>query len=81
MKQSVVFVIRYFTDLILAAPEKTEPLKEMIFNNARAICEKGMSSVGLIGPSLDKEPVGIIDLAQHLSGVMILEMANRIQNT
>lgn len=73
-------MIRYFTELVLFAPEETQPIKEMIFANANAICERGMTVSGVIGPHLDRPPTGTVDLAQHLSGIMILEMADKLND-
>lgn len=67
-------MIRYFAQLVNLTP-KAEPIRAMILQNARTICEKGMRNDGVIGAHLDKQPEGVVDLAQHLSGTMILEMA------
>ncbi|MCR5753822.1 MAG: hypothetical protein K6G30_03265, partial [Acetatifactor sp.] len=67
-------MIRYFTELVLFTQDAKD-IKEMILENARVICEKGMDTRGIIGAKLDQQPAGVVDLAQHLSGMMILEMA------
>ena len=36
-----------------------------------------MNREGLIGGSWDKPETGTVDLAQHLSGIMVMEMAAR----
>lgn len=71
-------MVRYFTELVYATP-KAEPIKEMICSNAQVLCEKGINDNGVIGAYLDRKPEGVVDLAQHLSGVMLLEMANKLQ--
>jgi predicted alpha-1,6-mannanase (GH76 family) len=65
---------RYLAELIKEAPEETE-LYDMLFANAGSIAEKGMSDTGVIGGYWDQKPGETVDLAQHLSGVMVLEMA------
>lgn len=72
-------MIRYFTELVGTTPQ-AKPIQEMICYNAQVICEKGINAQGVIGANLDRQPAGIIDLAQHLSGMMILEMASQLQN-
>jgi predicted alpha-1,6-mannanase (GH76 family) len=65
---------RYLAELIKEAPEETE-LYDMLMTNAKSIAEKGMSDTGVIGGYWDSNPGETVDLAQHLSGVMVLEMA------
>ena len=72
---------RYLAELIQEAPEETEFL-DMLVLNAQAIAEKGMSDSGVIGGHWNKQPGETVDLAQHLSGVMVLEMAaNTLKNS
>ncbi len=65
---------RYLVELIKEVPEETE-ICDMLYTNARAIAEKGMSDAGVIGGYWDAKPGEAVDLAQHLSGMMVLEMA------
>ncbi len=65
---------RYLVELLKEAPGETE-LKDMLYVNAAAVIEKGMSPSGVIGGYWDAQPGDTVDLAQHLSGVMLLEMA------
>ena len=71
-------MVRYFTELVQLASE-AQPIAEMIFRNATVLCEKGINENGVVGAHLDKLPEGVVDLAQHLSGVMLLEMAERLR--
>ena len=68
---------RYLAELIKEAPNETF-LKEMLASNALAVLEKGMSDSGLIGGDWESLPGEKVDLAQHLSGVMLLEMAAKV---
>jgi len=65
---------RYLGELITEVPEESE-LYDMLYTNAEAVMEKGMSDTGVIGGHWDSPPGETVDLAQHLSGVMVLEMA------
>lgn len=71
-------MVRYFAELVRTTPD-AEMIRKMICNNARIICEKGMNEVGVIGAYLDRRPEDVVDLAQHLSGMMILEMAYQLK--
>lgn len=73
-------MVRYIYDLIEECPARSEikELRQMLLHNAQTLCEKGMDESGIIGGSWDKKPTGVIDLAQQLSGVMLLEMAARL---
>ena len=68
---------RYLAELLMEAPEETE-LYDMLLKNAQSVAEKGMSDTGVIGGHWDKQPGEQVDLAQHLSGVMVLEMAAKM---
>lgn len=65
---------RYAYELYEACPELSE-VKAILMRNAEAISEKGMSVDGLTGPDFSKTPEGTVDMAQHLSSMMALEMA------
>lgn len=71
-------MVRYFAELVRTTPD-AQPIREMICNNARTICERGMNERGVIGAHLDRQPENVVDLAQHLSGMMILEMAYQLK--
>lgn len=45
------------------------------------IAEKGMNEEGLAGGDWRQKSGGTIDLAQHLSAVMTLEMAAKLGNS
>ena len=68
---------RYLAELLMEAPEETE-LYDMLLKNAQSVAGKGMSDTGVIGGHWDKQPGEQVDLAQHLSGVMVLEMAAKM---
>ena len=62
----------------LYAEKKNEPeIREMIHFHAETVASRGMNREGLIGGSWDKPETGTVDLAQHLSGIMVMEMAAR----
>ncbi len=65
---------RYLVELLKEAPEETA-LEDMLYTNAASVTEKGMSLSGIIGGYWDVQPGETVDLAQHLSGIMLLEMA------
>lgn len=68
---------RYLTELIKLVPDD-EVLTDMLFVNAQAILEKGMSEKGLIGGDWESPAGENVDLAQDLSGMMVLEMAAQL---
>lgn len=70
-------LVRYLYELFLIYPELDE-IKEMILTNAQCVIENGMSENGLIGGDWKKKPTGCVDLAQHLSGIMLLETAAKL---
>lgn len=70
--------IRYLYLLIEVCPELKD-MKEMILFNAHCVIEKGMNENGLIGGSWEKKERESVDLAQHLSGIMLLEAAVRLR--
>lgn len=74
-------MVRYILDLIKECPDRTEitQLKDMLIHNTEIVCEKGINKQGLIGGAWDVEATGVIDLAQHLSGVMLLEMTAQLK--
>ena len=54
-----------------------DDLKKIILKNADAV-SKAMREDGLVGGDWRSVSAGEIDLAQHLSGVMVLEMAAKL---
>lgn len=68
---------RYVYELTQESSEYQD-LKEIIKKNARVIAENGMNEDGLIGGDWRQKSEGTIDLAQHLSAVMTLEMAAKL---
>ena len=68
---------RYVYELTQESSEY-EDLKEIIKKNARVIAENGMNKDGLVGGDWRQKSEGTIDLAQHLSAVMTLEMAAKL---
>lgn len=73
-------MIRYFSSLVELCPSE-KYIRDIILLNAKVICASGITDCGIIGPKLDALSDETIDLAQHLSGIMILEMADRLSNT
>ncbi len=69
--------IRYLYQLIEVCPE-LEDMKEMILFNARCVMERGINEKGLIGGSWKEKEYRCVDLAQHLSGIMVLETAVKL---
>ena len=74
-------LIRYLGQLYSVAPEEDRQwIRQMLTSNAEALLEGGMDEAGLIGgdwhtsPSADQK----VDLAQHLSGLMLLETLDAI---
>ena len=67
---------RYLYELV-TVDDDCDNLKEIIFKNAAAV-SKAMRPDGLIGGDWRNISTGEIDLAQHLSGVMVLEMAAKL---
>lgn len=65
---------RYLFELIKEAPEVKE-FSEILMDNTFVVIEKGISDSGVIGGYWDEQPDAQVDLAQHLSGMMLLEMA------
>lgn len=68
---------RYVRELVREVPERENGLREIIKINAEAV-EKAANQDGLIGNEWREQSDGEIDLAQHLSGVMVLEMEESI---
>lgn len=69
---------RYCYELVKACPELTD-LKKMILDHAEEVAAKGINEKGLIGGHWDQQTTGTVDLAQHLSGIMVMEMACKLQ--
>jgi hypothetical protein len=53
----------------------------MILFNADCLIENGMNENGLIGGNWREKEYNCVDLAQHLSGIMLLETAAKIYET
>ncbi len=65
---------RYLVELIREVPDQ-DFLRHMILDNARAVLTQGMGQTGIIGAHWTQQPGQRVDLAQHHSGIMLLEMA------
>jgi predicted alpha-1,6-mannanase (GH76 family) len=72
-------LVRYLYDLIEIKPGLQE-LSEMILHNAECVIENGINEQGLIGGNWEVRETAEIDLAQHLSGIMLFEMAAKLLN-
>lgn len=70
---------RYLYELIAEDAHNCEDLKDVLSINAKA-AGSAMREDGLIGKNWRGQNEGEIDLAQHLSGLMVLEMAAKLQN-
>lgn len=69
--------VRYLCELILIKPELLE-LKEWLLYNAKTLINKGINENGLVGGDWTIKEEKRVDLAQHLSGIMLLEMAAKL---
>lgn len=69
---------RYVCELVKASDEFGD-LKEIIVKNACFLAENGRNGDGLVGGHWERREEGRVDLAQHLSAVMALEMAAALQ--
>ena len=69
---------RYSCELYKACPQ-LERVRDVILRNAGEIAEKGQDSNGMTGPDWSRVDPGPVDLAQHLSGLMTLEMAAAVE--
>ncbi len=67
-------LVRYLYNLLEVYPKPAE-IKDMILYNARFVTEHGINDKGLIGGNWAVKETGCVDLAQHLSGIMLLEAA------
>ncbi len=70
-------LVRYLYELYLVYPE-LEEIKDMILLNARCVVENSINENGLIGGDWMAKETGYVDLAQHLSGIMLLETAAKL---
>lgn len=68
--------IRYL-NLLAERSEGLSEIKATIQQNASCLIERGINKNGLVGGSWDAKEEKCVDLAQHLSGIMLLEMACR----
>ena len=69
--------MRYVYELVQICPE-LDDLRNMIIKNAKCVIEQGINKDYLIGGDWKNNEQTNIDLAQHLSGVMLLEMAAKL---
>lgn len=69
--------VRYLEQLIKTLEGWSE-MELMLRQNARCLIEQGVNRKGLAGGHWDVKEEECIDLAQHLSGIMLLEMASRL---
>lgn len=65
---------RYCYELLKVCPELSD-IGEMLVYHGKTVMEKGQNSLGLIGGHWENPTEETVDLAQHLSGIMVLEMA------
>lgn len=73
--------IRYLAQLIEEPEVDSEinsEMEKLIQENAGCLMERAINDRGLIGGCWDAREEQAVDLAQHLSGVMLLEMADRL---
>lgn len=70
---------RNLYDLAMEAPEN-QTLSRTLENNAECIQSNALNKENLAGGDWKKPSSGTIDLAQHLSAVMVLEMAAKRQS-
>ncbi|NLP35853.1 MAG: hypothetical protein GX359_11815 [Clostridiales bacterium] len=69
--------VRYLYDLIQIKTELSD-LKEWLLHNDKTLLEKGINKDDLVGGDWTIKEDGCVDLAQHLSGIMLLEMAAKL---
>ena len=75
-------LMRYLVELARVAPEDVrEMIRGMLEQNATMLAENGLRADGLIGGEWTSAPAEgqAVDLAQHLSGLMLLEMTLQAQ--
>ncbi len=72
-------MLRYFLDIYLFSPQLSN-IKNCIITNAESVINKAVDSRGLIGGCWDEIAAYPIDLAQHLSGIMVLEFAQVVSD-
>lgn len=69
--------VRYLAQLIEACPEETL-LTDMLWSNTESMMTRATSELGLVGGDWTKvTPKDETDLAQHLSAMMLIEMADK----
>ena len=73
-------LVRYLAELYQVAPQADKAwLCQMLLSSAEGLTGGGMAPDGLIGGDWLKAPAGeTVELAQHLSGLMLLEMAAKV---
>lgn len=69
--------VRYLYELIQIKPELSD-LKEWLIFNGKSLVEMGINKDGLIGGDWTVKEENCVDLAQHLSGIMLLEMIAKL---
>lgn len=76
-------LVRYLVELYTVAPKtEREWIRETLTSSAETLMNAGMTTDGLMGGHWDQAPQNgqTIDLAQHLSGLMLLEMCVKVVN-
>ena len=68
---------RYVYELTAESDEFAD-LEKVILKNARFLAKNGRNADGLIGGHWERRTEETVDLAQHLSAVMVLEMAEKL---
>lgn len=68
---------RYCYELLKECPELKD-IEELIQKHALQAAGKAVSEKGLIGGNWDQKAEGTIDLAQQLSGIMVMEMGLKL---
>lgn len=68
---------RYCYELVKECPELTD-IREMIISHAEEVAAKAVNDKGLIGGHWNQKETEMVDFAQHLSGLMVMEMACRL---
>lgn len=69
--------VRYLYELIRIKPELTD-LKEWLLQNAQTLMKMGINKDGLVGGDWTVKEEVCVDLAQHLSGIMLMEMTAKL---
>lgn len=76
-------LVRYLAELHAVVHEADQAwIEEMLLNCAKGLILNGITDDGLIGGDWNAAPAEgqTVDLAQHLSGLMLLEMCDKVVN-